>query len=236
MGPRSAAVRCLPGFLKSLGLTGVLLNSSFLTCSTRKGRTNHPRAFHFRSISAIAASRVEIETLGPGRLVQELAQNSRPRGSRCDPRSTCSCTSPHVEKYLSKTFSPLLDRIELHVEVPAVPFTQLAEMHPRTDLRLPARPSARVPSSTGHAIRNQVHASQRSHDPTAGEEVLRALTRSDVPLEGRHQRSAPPSVRAHDKVLRGARAIADREGHDDIKPHNIAEAVGDRSLDRSVWA
>jgi predicted ATPase with chaperone activity len=44
------------------------------------------------------------------------------------------------------------------------------------------------------------------------------------------------SARAHDKVLRVARTIADLEGHDDIKPQNIAEAVGYRSLDRSVWA
>jgi magnesium chelatase family protein len=44
------------------------------------------------------------------------------------------------------------------------------------------------------------------------------------------------SARAHDKVLRVARTIVDLEGHDDIKPQNIAEAVGYRSLDRSVWA
>ena len=46
------------------------------------------------------------------------------------PRRACSCTPPQVEKYLSKISGPLLDRIDLHVEVPAVPFTQLAEMPP----------------------------------------------------------------------------------------------------------
>jgi magnesium chelatase family protein len=51
-------------------------------------------------------------------------------GYRSDPRRACSCTPPQVEKYLSKISGPLLDRIDLHVEVPAVPFTQLAEMPP----------------------------------------------------------------------------------------------------------
>src|SRR5271156_2660229 len=53
-----------------------------------------------------------------------------PCGYRSDPRRACSCTPPQVEKYLSKISGPLLDRIDLHVEVPAVPFTQLAEMPP----------------------------------------------------------------------------------------------------------
>ena len=56
--------------------------------------------------------------------------NPCPCGYRSDPRRACSCTPPQVEKYLSKISGPLLDRIDLHVEVPAVPFTQLAEMPP----------------------------------------------------------------------------------------------------------
>ena len=53
-----------------------------------------------------------------------------PCGYRSDPRRACSCTPPQVEKYLSRISGPLLDRIDLHVEVPAVPFTQIAEMPP----------------------------------------------------------------------------------------------------------
>ena len=59
-----------------------------------------------------------------------LAHIPHPCGYRSDPRRACSCTPPQVEKYLSKISGPLLDRIDLHVEVPAVPFTQLAEMPP----------------------------------------------------------------------------------------------------------
>ncbi len=58
-------------------------------------------------------------------------QSQDPCGYRSDPRRACSCTPPQVEKYLSKISGPLLDRIDLHVEVPAVPFTQLAEIKPQ---------------------------------------------------------------------------------------------------------
>jgi magnesium chelatase family protein len=62
-----------------------------------------------------------------------------PCGYRSDPRRACSCTPPQVEKYLSKISGPLLDRIDLHVEVPAVPFTQLAEMPGPTSADLRAQ-------------------------------------------------------------------------------------------------
>ncbi len=160
--------------------------------------------------------------------------NPCPCGYRSDPRRACSCTPPQVEKYLSKISGPLLDRIDLHVEVPAVPFTQLAEMPPgptSADLR---RKSLRRGAAV-EAIRCARPASQRSDDSAAGAKVLPAQARVDVAAQSRDGR--PGALRAaHDKVLRVARTIADLDGHDDIKPQNIAEAVGYRSLDRSVWA
>src|SRR3954471_17961246 len=53
-----------------------------------------------------------------------------PCGYRSDPRRACTCTPPQVERYLGKISGPLLDRIDMHVEVPSVPFTQLAEAPP----------------------------------------------------------------------------------------------------------
>jgi magnesium chelatase family protein len=136
---------------------------------------------------------------------------------------------------LSRISGLLLDRIDLHVEVPAVPFTQLAEMHPgRTAaeiraevLEARARQSKRFgprgPQINGRMTPRQV----RKFCPLKPEAMaLLKAAMEDLGL----------SARAHDKVLRVARTIADLEGHDDIKPQNIAEAVGYRSLDRSVWA
>ena len=63
-------------------------------------------------------------------LISQFPQIICPCGYSSDPGRACSCTPPQVEKYLSRISGPLLDRIDLHVEVPAVPFTQLAEMPP----------------------------------------------------------------------------------------------------------
>ena len=159
--------------------------------------------------------------------------NPCPCGYRSDPRRACSCTPPQVEKYLSKISGPLLDRIDLHVEVPAVPFTQLSEMPPgptSADLALKSWRRAPV-SRSGLARGTQVNGRMtprqvRKFCPLKPESM--SLLKAAMEDPGL-------SARAHDKVLRVARTIADLDGHDDIKPQNIAEAVGYRSLDRSVW-
>src|SRR6202035_5135129 len=78
----------------------------------------------------VTISRALRSTTFPAEFILVAAMNPCPCGYRSDPRRACSCTPPQVEKYLSKISGPLLDRIDLHVEVPAVPFTQLAEMPP----------------------------------------------------------------------------------------------------------
>ena len=78
----------------------------------------------------VTISRALRSTTFPAEFILVAAMNPCPCGYRSDPRRACSCTPPQVEKYLSKISGPLLDRIDLHVEVPAVPFTQLAEAPP----------------------------------------------------------------------------------------------------------
>ena len=78
----------------------------------------------------VCIARAAMSLTFPARFMLAAAMNPCPCGYRSDPRRACSCTPPQVEKYLSRISGPLLDRIDLHVEVPAVPFTQLAEMPP----------------------------------------------------------------------------------------------------------
>jgi magnesium chelatase family protein len=182
----------------------------------------------------VTISRALNSSTFPADFILVAAMNPCPCGYRSDPRRSCSCTPPQVEKYLSRISGPLLDRIDLHVEVPAVPFTQLAEMPP-------GPPSSEIRAQVLEARSRQAH--RFGHD---GPLVNGRMTPRQIRKFCRLRPEAASilkaameelglSARAHDKVLRVARTIADLEGSEEIKPQHIAEGVGYRSLDRSVW-
>ncbi|MDR3637559.1 MAG: ATP-binding protein, partial [Isosphaeraceae bacterium] len=173
-------------------------------------------------------------TTFPADFVLVAAMNPCPCGYRSDPRRACHCTPQQVEKYLSKISGPLLDRIDLHVEVPAVPFTQLAEAPPgptsadfltqvmKARARQADRFGPRGPGVNGRMTPRQV----RKYCTLKPESM--SLLKAAMEELGL-------SARAHDKVLRVARTMADLDASDAIQPQHVAEAVGYRSLDRSVW-
>jgi magnesium chelatase family protein len=136
---------------------------------------------------------------------------------------------------LSRISGPLLDRIDMHVEVPAVPFTQLSEVPPGPT-------SADILAEVTKARTRQAERFGGKEPVVNGWMTPRQVRRfcplkSDAQsiLKGEMEQMGL-SARAHDKVLRVARTMADLEGADGIGPNHIAEAVGYRSLDRSVWA
>jgi magnesium chelatase family protein len=184
---------------------------------------------------SVTISRALRSTTFPADFILVAAMNPCPCGYRTDPRRGCSCTLPQVEKYLSKISGPLLDRIDLHVEMPGVPFAQLSEAPPGVNsgdlrarvLEARARQKARFgpkgPGVNGRMTPRQV----RKHCPLKPEAA--AILRGAMDELGL-------SARAHDKILRVARTMADLEQSEEIQPHHVAEAVGYRTLDRSVWA
>ena len=188
---------------------------------------------------AVTISRAKMSTRFPADFMLVAALNPCPCGYRGDPRRECQCTVPQIERYMGKISGPLVDRIDIHLEVPAVPFRELAASRPGTSssqmreavLAARLRQAARFGAPGGEAAVTRVNARMtarqiREHcrlEPPAAE-LLRAAV-SDLGL----------SARAHDKVLRVARTIADLDATDSIGCAHVSEAINYRLLDRGLW-
>lgn len=133
------------------------------------------------------------------------------------------------------TRGPLLDRIDIHIEVPAVPFRELSGGAPGTSS---AQMRAQVSAARERQSR-RFAGSKARYNADMTHRQTREFCRLDE--EGRNLLKAAMqemglSARAHDKVLRVARTIADLDGCDDIKPLHMSEAINYRMLDRRLWA
>jgi magnesium chelatase family protein len=183
----------------------------------------------------VTISRALNSTTFPASFVLIASLNPCPCGYRNDPRRECHCTIPQIERYMAKISGPLLDRIDLHIEVPAVPFKELSG--PRD-------------GTTSAMMRERVMAAQRLQQSRFAESKTRQnaqMTTREIRQHCRltdagmnHLRSSIQelglSARAHDKVLRVARTIADLDGSDPIMPEHVNEAVNYRLLDRQFWS
>jgi magnesium chelatase family protein len=133
------------------------------------------------------------------------------------------------QRYLGKISGPLLDRIDLHIEVPAVPYQELRSKQDGTGS---AEMRARV-----EAARSIQHA-RRFYNSNIPARQLRKLCALDDAGERTLEmavRRMGLSARAHDRILRVARTIADLDSADRISAKHLAEAVQYRSLDRNYW-
>jgi magnesium chelatase family protein len=170
----------------------------------------------------------------PANFMLVAALNPCPCGYRNDPRRQCHCTVPQIERYMSKISGPLLDRIDLHIEVPAVPFRELSGQQPgtsSTDMRCQVTTARRLQAQrfsdsatryNGDMTHRQTRQFCKLDD--AGQNLLKA-SMSEMGL----------SARAHDKILRVARTIADLDQSVAIRAEHLNEAINYRMLDRQLW-
>lgn len=182
----------------------------------------------------VTISRALNSTTFPAHFMLVAALNPCPCGYRNDPRRECHCTPPQIERYMGKISGPLLDRIDLHIEVPAVPFKELSSSPGGTssaDMRQQVLAALAIQKKrfTGSKTRYNAGMSTREirRHCVLDEESMQIL-RTSVNELGL-------SARAHDKVLRVARTIADLDASEAIKPTHIHEAVNYRMLDRQMW-
>ncbi len=169
----------------------------------------------------------------PAKFMLVAAMNPCPCGYFTDPRRPCKCTPPQIDKYLARISGPLIDRIDIHVEVPAVAYQELrSNRDGRTSENMCSevlgardRQRHRFGSETTTTNARMSAREVRTHCPLSDDcEALLKQAMTELGL----------SARAHDKVLRISRTIADLAAVDDIHPDHLSEAIHYRRLDRQL--
>lgn len=166
----------------------------------------------------------------PSRFMLVAAMNPCPCGFYGDTTRECRCTGAIIQRYLSKISGPLLDRIDLHVEVPAVAYK---EMRGSGDGVSSAEMSERVESARAIQRRRGFY---NAHIPHRHLRKLCSLDEAGERTLEMAVRRIGLSARAHDRILKVARTVADLDRSERVSAKHLAEAVQYRSLDRSYWS
>ena len=184
----------------------------------------------------ITISRAKYTIEYPCSFMFVASMNPCPCGYFGDPTHHCVCTPGQIQKYMNRISGPLLDRMDLHIEVPVVPFNQLSQMQP---------------GESSAVIRNRVIAARKRQEERY-KDFKGIYSNAQMTERMIHQFAEPDeqsldmlrtamerlhlSARAYNRILKVARTIADLEGTERVLSHHIAEAIGYRNLDRGDWA
>src|ERR1700690_2223019 len=180
--------------------------------------------------ATVTLARAAMTLSFPARFMLVAAMNPCPCGYYGDPTRECRCTPAIIQRYLGKISGPLLDRIDLHIEVPAVPYKEMradAQGATSDQMRERIERARTVQHARGHV---------NSELPPR---LLRKLCNLDDAGERTLElamRKMGLSARAHDRILKVARTIADLDASECVSAKHLAEAVQYRSLDRSYWS
>jgi len=181
----------------------------------------------------VTISRVATSLTYPARFMLVAAMNPCPCGYYSDPNNECTCTIPQIQRYRSKISGPLMDRIDIHIEVPAVKYRDLAsrgsgESSREIKKRIDAVQRIQLNRFKGMKIYCNAQMTNRHIKKFCQiDETSQSLLEMAIDKFGL-------SARAYTRILKVARTIADLEGQENIQPAHLSEAIQYRTLDRNL--
>lgn len=182
----------------------------------------------------VTIARASQSSTFPAHFILIAALNPCPCGYRNDPRRSCRCLPQQIERYISKLSGPLLDRIDIQVEVPPIDYAELATATPGTsscDIRTAVSNARAIQEQRFRKVTTRCNAGMSHRQieifcpiDDLGHQIMKTAM-DDFHL----------SARAHDKILRIARTLADLDDVEQIGAAHLYEAITYRTLDRKLW-
>jgi len=186
---------------------------------------------------AVTISRARVTVEYPASFMLIASMNPCPCGYYNHPDKDCVCGPGIVKKYLTKISGPLLDRIDLHVEVTPVSYDELAEYQPASetseDISLRVMKARQIQTERYKEYKD-IHSN--AHMPSAMVREVCQIDKAGQTLLKTAMTKLQLSARAYDRILKVARTAADLSASDNIQIEHLAEAIQYRSLDREGWA
>jgi magnesium chelatase family protein len=186
----------------------------------------------------VTIARASMSLTFPARFMLAAAMNPCPCGYHGSGQRECPCSQTMIQRYVSKISGPLMDRIDIHIDVPAVNYKELRGSDSKAESSAQIR--ERVVRAREVQLNRFAAAGERNYsNAQMSSRQIRAYcdlgTDSERMLERAMQQQGL-SARAHDRILKVSRTIADMEGSPQIESKHIAEAIQYRTLDRTYWA
>ncbi len=182
----------------------------------------------------VTISRAAASLTYPANFMLVAAMNPCPCGFFSDPNRDCKCTPNQIQTYVSRISGPLLDRIDIQVEVPAVKYSELAaDTTGEPSVQVQERVEAARQIQHERFTRTNIHANASMQSKQIREYCKVDDQAQDLLRVAINQLGL--SARAYDRILKVARTIADLDQNPNIEAIHVSEAIQYRSLDRSFW-
>jgi magnesium chelatase family protein len=185
--------------------------------------------------SRVTVSRSKLSLEFPANFMLAAAMNPCPCGYYTDPNKECTCTQQSIQKYMAKISGPLLDRIDIHIEVPAVKYKDLSK-EDKSESSIKIR--ERVINARDIQLKRYKDIPNVFNNGDMGSKEVRHYCKLDSSGENLLKLAMTKlglSARAYDRILKVSRTIADLDQSENIQPQHISEAIQYRSLDRELW-